>query len=218
MPACIKYRLELKIIKNIVLGLFLLSFASVGAQNPETTETAEDQSLKGKFQELIDKSESFQEYKVIKRDRLTSFWAEVNDTLVLNGTDRSRLHTDLKTANKNISALEVQLRETKEELEKVTFEKDRMSFLGLELIKSSYSYLVWGIILGLLILLAAAYVRFISTSRIAERIKTENRELQSESEEFKKNAREKETKLKRELQTEINTVEELKQRVTLPKN
>ena len=179
-------------------------------------DTASNQSLERKFQDLIDKSETYQDYKVIGRDRLASFWSEVADTLVQNGKDRVDLEENLETVNKNISEVEVQLKETQEELGLVTFEKDRISFLGSELLKNQYSYLVWGIILILAILVVVANVRYISTSRTSKRAKREGQELESEFEEFRKSAREKETKLRRELQTEINTVEELKQKVTLP--
>jgi len=205
-----------KLLIYLFLGWFLLSVTQVKGQKPEVADTATDQSLERKFQDLIDKSETYQDYKVIGRDRLASFWSEVTDTLVQNGKDRVDLEENLETVNKNISEVEVQLKETQEELGLVTFEKDRIAFLGLELLKNQYSYLVWGIILILAILVVVANVRYISTSRTTKRAKREGQELGSEFEEFRKNAREKETKLRRELQTEINAVEELKQKVTLP--
>ena len=208
----------MKLLIYLFLSWFLLSVAQVKGQNPEEADTAIDQSLERKFQDLIDKSETYQDYKVIGRDRLASFWSEVTDTLVQNGKDRVDLEENLRAVNKNISQVEVQLKESQDELEMVKFEKDRISFLGLELIKNQYSYLVWGIILILAILVVVANVRYITTSRTTKRVKREGHELQSEFEEFKKKTLEKETKLRRELQTEINTVEELKQKVTLHKS
>ena len=148
---------------------------------------------------------------------MRSFWTDVNDSLELYAKSRRKLEEGLQTAGKNISELEVELKRTQEDLEQVTLQRDRISFLGLELIKKNYSYIVWGIILVLMILVLVAYSRFISANRITDRVKKESAELELGLEEFKKSAREKETKLKRELQTEINTVEELKQKVTLPR-
>ncbi len=204
-------------VKYIYLGGLLLFFTKIQGQIPPRAETKKSESLEGKFRQLNDESETYQEYKVVRRDRLGSFWSEVTDTLARNAQNKAKVQANLQTAEKNISDLENQLEETEQALEQVTFEKDRISFLGWQLIKSTYSFLVWGVIVLLAILVVIYQLRYTRAGRITERTKKQGRELESEFEGFKNNAREKETKLRRELQTEINKVEELEQRVTFHK-
>jgi len=64
-------------------------------------------------------------------------------------------------------------------------------------------------------LLVIMIVKFNSSNYTTTRVKNDFQELSEEYEEFKKRTREKETKLKRDLQTEVNTVEDLKKKLPL---
>ena len=195
----------------------MLVLYRVEAQDSVVIETEKDQSLRGRFIEITENSETYQNYKVINRDRLDLFWSQVDDSLARYQKGRAKLEADLDEANQGIAATKNQITQTQGELEEVKFQRDRISFLSLDLLKNNYSYLVWSIIAVLASLLVISYLRYINNNRTTKKVKKESREIESEFEEFKKRAREKEIKLKRDLQTEINTVEELKQKVTLHK-
>jgi septal ring factor EnvC (AmiA/AmiB activator) len=66
------------------------------------------------------------------------------------------------------------------------------------------------LIFALLIAALVLYFRFQSANRITQQTRKEYQTLQSEFDEHRQRTRENETKLKRDLQTEINRVEELK--------
>jgi septal ring factor EnvC (AmiA/AmiB activator) len=85
-----------------------------------------------------------------------------------------------------------------------------MEFLGIGLTKGTYIVFTWVLIFALLIAVLVLYFRFNSANKITLQTRKEYASLQSEFEGHRQRARETETKLKRDLQTEINRIEEMK--------
>lgn len=192
-----------------IISLFLLGTPLVSLS--QTTEEANgDQSLKGQFQEMLDKSESYTEYKVIKRTNLTQFSKAVQDSLKVNRVEIKGLKetvadqsSQINTLSRRITDLETQLAQS-EEL------RESLSFLGINLNKATYHTIVW-VIIGVLAAFGAfAYTSFIRSNKVTAKSKKEYKALEVEYEEHKKKSHEKQIKLGRELQTERNRVEELK--------
>lgn len=77
--------------------------------------------------------------------------------------------------------------------------------------------LTGGIILALLIALAVMAVQHKSSKRVAVEKRNAFDEVSEELAEHKKNAREREIKIKRELQTERNLVEDMKEQLAAAK-
>ena len=80
----------------------------------------------------------------------------------------------------------------------------------MSLTKSAYITYTWTIIIILLIAVALLWIRFKSAHAVTSSTLTKLKLLQDEFESHRKNSREKESKLRRELQTEINRVEEMR--------
>jgi len=199
-------------------AIILVANLSLG-QNPDSKATSRSQpsTLKGNFENMKDKSETYQIYKVIPRERLDAFWSAVEDSLALNARNLNQVRTELGSTSQDVTNLRAQLEENEAALEQVTYKRDRISFLGIDLVKSTYSTMAWGMIFFLSIVVAVFYLKFTNSNRVTTKVKKEHQGLLDEFEEFRNRAREKEIKLKRELQTEINSVEELKQKVTIKK-
>ena len=90
------------------------------------------------------------------------------------------------------------------------FGRDRISFLGVPLLKITYNSIVWGIILILGIIAVVLFLRFMKSNAITKSTRKEYRVLEEEFESYKKNTRENEINIKRDLQTAHNTIEDLK--------
>ena len=61
------------------ITLFLL-ISPVFSQAQDTEDAEGPQTLKRQFQEMLDKSESYTDYKVIKRSRLSQYSKAVHDS------------------------------------------------------------------------------------------------------------------------------------------
>ena len=193
------------------LAFFLFS-APVFSQAQSSSEAPGNQTLKYRFQEMLDKSETYTEYKVIKRTNLSQYSEAVQDSLHANRLEINTLKakvneqkSQLTQLSNRITDLETQLA-TSEEL------RESLSFLGINFNKVTYHLIVWVIIGGLLFFGVFAYSSYIRSYRVTSKSRKEYKALEVEIEEYKKKSHEKQIKMGRELQTERNRVEELKAR------
>jgi len=116
--------------------------------------------------------------------------------------------TDLKTREGNeqaaMAAITDSLVLVREELQTAQQEKDSFSFIGISLQKATYSLIMWGIVLLLAIALATFIYRFNQSHVVTRDTRKAIADLQDEFDQHRKKALEKEQKLKRQLQDEIN--------------
>ena len=189
------------------LPLFLLLIHTSQLAAQETPET-----LTAKYESLIQTSETYDVYKVIRINRIQSMWAEVEDTL----SHWKRKNTVL---SQQISSAEGELEEKAAEVEQLTAELQQtkkitstISFLGINFEKESYHLMVWAIILVLLAVAISVFVMHQRNFQVTKLAKDELEKSQLELEDYRSKAREKQLKVKRELQTALNQLEELKKK------
>ncbi|MEM0940105.1 MAG: hypothetical protein AAF600_08280 [Bacteroidota bacterium] len=168
----------------------------------------QERSLSEKYQILIQTSESYNQYKVIPEANMDAFWSEVMDSLTRNNQKMQSLSSQLsdqKEAIDSLNSIKIQLNR---ELEESLAYNDSISFLGISFTKLGYHVIVWGIIFILTILGMIIYFMFLKSNKVTIRSKKELEEVKTSYEQHKNKARQHEIKLKRELQTAINTLEE----------
>lgn len=198
----------MKFFSVLIIAVFLSSsFTAFSQDEPETPN-----DLQNQFQELKSNSNNYQIYKVVKETSLDNFWKSIADTLKADRNQIKSLNTEVAGLNNELSGLKNQVTERDASLEDQEYQIEHMSFLGMSLTKGTYVTFTWILIFILFIAALILYFRFNSANRITVKAKNEYHTLDEEFEAHKKRSRETESKIKRELQTEINTVQELKQK------
>ena len=109
-----------------------------------------------------------------------------------------------QTQQKEISDLKTNLGSTQSTLDATNLEKNNMSLLGLQMSKTNYNILMWAIIGGLLALLLMFIFKFKSSNAITKSAKKTLTETEEEFEEHRRSALEREQKVRRQLQDELN--------------
>ncbi len=193
-----------------LLGFLLLITLSGFGQTNTTQDPPADQSLRGQFQEMIDKAESYTEYKVIKRTTLNQFSKAVQDSLAANRTEINSLKNQVQDQKSQIDQLSKRIGDLEAQLAESESLRESLSFLGINLNKTTYHLIVWVLIIGLAGFGMFAYTSFVRSNIITSKTKKEYATLEVAFDEHKKGSHEKQIKIARELQTERNTVEELK--------
>lgn len=185
--------------KFIVLSITIaLSFISAG------------QDLSTKFQEMMESSETYETYKVIRINTINSFWSEVEDSLNVKDKNIQSLKTEIDQLESELSGLEARLSEVKADLDQSKELNDTINFLGADLNKSLYHIIVWVIIAALVVVLFIVFGMYTQSHKVTRKAQKEFHEVQNEFENFKDKAREKQVKLKRDLQTAVNTIEDMR--------
>jgi len=195
------------------LGLLTtLVFATV-ISLAQADQDAAPNTLENQFEELKKKSNNYQNYEVVDRVILDKFWDNIEDSLNVQKQEISSLKKNLSSTQKNVKELESQISERDNKITEQSELIDNMSFLGIQIGKGTYVTITWAIIFVLIIVVLVVYFRFKKANKVTTETRKEFNSLQSEFEAHRQKARENETKIKRDLQTEINRVEEMKEKL-----
>lgn len=143
-------------------------------------------------------------YEVVRTINLDKLRANVKDTLVAAYKKQAELQATIKGHEATIAALNNDLKTVTGNLEDVTEEKDSMSFLGIQVSKTTYNLILWTVIAGLFALLMLFIFKFRRSNILTQEAKNNLSDLEVEYENHRRRALEREQKISRQLQDEIN--------------
>jgi tetrahydromethanopterin S-methyltransferase subunit B len=206
----------MKSFRILILLLFVFSISSLSAQ--ETTTIQELSLDKGpitsQFDFIYKKSGNYRadgkRYEVVRTISLDKLRQNVLDSLKSVNQKIVGLNTTIAGHEATITSLNKKLEETTNSLTGVTEEKDSMSFLGMLVSKAAYNSILWSVILGLLALMLFFMYKFRRSNILTQDAKTSLAEVEEEYVDHRRRALEREQKISRQLQDEINKYRKLK--------
>ncbi|RRQ48267.1 tRNA (guanine-N1)-methyltransferase [Maribacter algicola] len=198
-------------ISRLLFFLAVLLTASVSfAQDSEDDESLSLDSgpIGSQFEYVTKKSGNYRadgvRYEVVRETNLYKLRENVLDSLKAFNKRIAELNSTISEHETTISSINKKLEETTTNLAAVTEEKDSMSFLGLSVSKGTYNIILWTIIAGLFILLGLFVYKFRSSNILTQEAKQNLAELEVEYEDHRRRALEREQKISRKLQDELN--------------
>ncbi|RZS92635.1 tRNA (guanine-N1)-methyltransferase [Aquimarina brevivitae] len=187
------------------LFVMLFSIFTLSAQEDLSAEEALNKAaIEDQFDILIQKSGRYQDYKVVKQIYLNKLKSNVTDSINNLETSLKERNSQIAQQKNTLDQLQKNLAETNEKLAVITNEKDSISFFGALLNKSTYRTIMWLIIVALLLLLGFFIFKFKNSNTITIQAKNSLADLEAEFEEHRRRALEREQKVMRKLQDEIN--------------
>jgi len=199
-----------------VLTLTLFTFFTVTFSFAQADSTATSQELSldkspiaGQFEFVIKKSTNWrdakgQSYEVVRNQWLDQLKSHTLDSLkVITDKHTATLKT-ITSQDKNIKALNAKLNATQTDLDTVNSKKDEISLFGIGLSKGTYNTILFSIIAVLIGLLAFFIYQFKNSNVLTKEAKHQLTEVEAEFDEHRRNALEREQKVRRQLQDEIN--------------
>ncbi|PTM04190.1 MAG: tRNA (guanine-N1)-methyltransferase [Bacteroidetes bacterium] len=199
----------MKTLKFLGLTLIMvISANSLYAQDNET-QSLNEGSINDQFEFILRKSGNFkgttgQQYEAVNRSMFLTLQAHTIDSLKTLQSKLDNSNSTIQTQQKEIDDLKSNLDTTQSTLDATNLEKNNMSLLGLAMSKTSYNILMWSIIAGLLTLLLIFIYKFKSSNAITKASKKTLAETEEEFEEHRRSALEREQKVRRQLQDELN--------------
>lgn len=183
---------------------FLLVFFSFTAIAQEIPEDSVPNTLDHQITEVFEKSNNYQNYKVIEKVKLNTLKKNILDSVSgLQSTILSQ-QSDISKRKKTIDSLNISLTKVKEELNESQERESGIEFLGMLTSKTTYNSIVWILILILLIVGGFFFYRYSTSHSIIRDDRQKIEELEAENEEMRRSHLEREQKLRRKLQDEIN--------------
>jgi gas vesicle protein len=188
--------------KKFLLISTMFAFAfSAFAQS----ENAMDQgTIENQFEYLLENSNKWEDFKLVKRPWIEKLQNNVADSLNTLQNQIDANQNILDKYKSETDALNAELEKANMQLLEIQKEKDSISFLGMFLEKNTYKNMMYAISAGLLTFLLIFFYQYKKSNSITTEIKSTLAEVQEEFSTYKKRSLEKEQKLARELQNELN--------------
>ncbi len=186
--------------------LVIFSIIAFGIQFD--AEAQDDAKLSDQYQNMVESSETFEKYKVIAITKVNSFGRIMNDSINSLKESVSSARNARLTAEKERDSAKSQMTKIKNELEATLNAVDEMPFLGIPMSKTTYNVVMWSIVVILIAGLVIVYVMFLNNFRTTRQAKKDKELVDQELEDLRKRSHDKQVKIKRELQTALNKLED----------
>ena len=191
------------------LTLLLCSTTNAQVNNDEENLSLNSGTIDNQFEYVFRKSGNFkgtkgQKYEAVKQAWLLKLKANVLDSLKTTYQELDKTQVVVTTQANTIESLNSELSGTKEELTNTIAQKDSMELFGMPMTKPNYSLTLWSIVGVLSALLLFFIYKYKSSNSITKQANTSLAEIEEEFEEHRRNALEREQKVRRQLQDMIN--------------
>lgn len=188
--------------KSYILTILFLSISFISFSQNE--ESQESNSIEGQFDKIYRTSTTYQVYKVIGKDKYQILKKNVLDSLKDAKNLISEKENLLKTERENIKKTKEVLSKTQADLEESNKKENSISLFGTQLSKTSYNLLLWSIIIISLLALFYFIFKFSQSNVLTKQAQNNLLDVEQEFEQHRKKSIEREQKLRRQLQDEVN--------------
>ena len=166
------------------------------------------QTLEKKWNSMVEKSNSYNSHKIIRSEELNGMWSSVQDSLMMMRVRVKNEQNKVNTQNSEITNLNAKIKASNERFNAVSQERDNAD----DRASSNVTYILtlWICLAIVCLICAVLYFLFNKSNSLTKQKTNDYEQLLKSFEDYKTSKLEVERKLKREIQTYMNTVEEMK--------
>ncbi|MBZ0327157.1 MAG: hypothetical protein K8F54_06090 [Altibacter sp.] len=190
--------------KRKLAALLPILFIVLSLTAQEETQESNPNSLESQFVNVIDKSNSYQEFKVISKAKLHLLRKNILDSVAALETTIETIQTEIESQKEQIASLSQDLKATQESLLLSKEKEDGIEFFGMFTKKSTYNAIMWGIILFLLAGMMFFVYRYKSSNALTKAARKKLDEVELDFDIHRQKSLEELQQLGRKLQDEIN--------------
>lgn len=187
--------------KFLIISLLLISSATFGQANVKFIDTG---SVKNQFDYLITKSYKYKDFKNVKTTWLYKIKANVADSLTASKKEILSSYKTINSQKRTIDSLKLTLNSSGDTITNLNSQIESISFIGIQFKKETFKTIMLSIIGVLAALLLLFITKFKSSNSITTQTKLNLKEVEDEYEDHRKRALEREQKVMRRLQDELN--------------
>lgn len=189
--------------KKIILLAFPLFLFTLTITAQDSIQIKKN-TLSEQMTDAFDKSNSYQEYKVVKKTQLTTLRRNILDSVSTLQKRIALMESELSQEKIAVDSLGQNLKTTQQNLIKAKEKEDGIAVFGILTSKTTYNSIMWGIIVILIFISGFLFYRFLNSHKITNAAQLSMAEMEIELEDYRRNSLEREQKLRRKLQDEVN--------------
>ncbi|HKX87097.1 MAG TPA: hypothetical protein VJL37_10500 [Flavobacterium sp.] len=191
-----------------ILLLLVISSLGITVANAQEKATITN-SIAKQFDYILMKSESYQDLKIVKRKVIESLQQDVLGSISKIESELYSSKSVMSQQQNQISSLQNKLTATSATLSKYTNEGPKVTFLGIEFDQHVFATLFAVILFGSVIAVLFFALRYKKSNAVMAHSKSLLSELEEEYQNYKQKSIEREQKISRLLQDEINRQKKL---------
>lgn len=166
------------------------------------------QTLDDQYKTLKEEAGNYKQFKVIDEAALNNFWKTTMDSVKTLKNEKAALFSENSQKQSTIRQLESTIETKDNQIEELDAQTSSISVFGAVMEKTTFIFFSFFTIGALIVVLLLLLYQYKDNNRVAkEKVKAFDK-LNNDFEEYKRNALEKQMKLRRDLQTERNKLEE----------
>lgn len=188
------------------MKLYLLTIATILLTTISFAQetVVEDTSINGQFETLLRISTNYKRYKVINKEKISQLRQNVLDTIKDSQNLVAKQNTLLAAEKQKIESSQKLLNKTQLDLSASLLREDSIFLFGAALSIVNYSIILWTLILSLISVLIYIILKLLKNNILTKEAKHNLLIVEKELAQYTKNSIEREQKLRRKLQDEIN--------------
>ena len=192
--------------KAYQMKLYLLTIATILLTTISFSQetVVEDTSINGQFETLLRISTNYKRYKVINKEKISELRQNVLDTIKDSQNLVAKQNALLAAEKQKIESSQNILNKTQLDLSASLLREDSIFLFGAALSKINYSIILWTLILSLVGVLIYIILKLLKNNILTKEAKQNLLIVEKELAQYTKNSIEREQKLRRKLQDEIN--------------
>ena len=179
----------------IVTAVPILAFA----QSNLIASVSDSTDIKGQFEHLYKKSNTFEQYKVIPINSFNMLKQNATDSIRLYKKEATIHLNETASLNNKLEASNAEIARLKEELSTTQNMQNSVKLLGIGIDKRAYNLIMWGVIFCLAIFSIILFLVYKRGHQVVKDAKTRLMEVQEDLEKLRKSGILREQKLGHEL-------------------
>lgn len=168
----------------IITSAPILTFAQTNSIASATDST----SIKGQFEYLYKKSNTFEQYKVIQISDYNKLKQNATDSIRTYKKEATNHLNETKSLNNKLETINAEVVQLKEELTTTQNMQNSINLLGIEVNKKAYSLIMWGVIFCLAIISTVLFLMYKRGHQVVKEARTRLKEVQDDLEKHRKSA------------------------------
>ena len=184
--------------------LIVVLLVSLTCFSQATKKFIDSGAISEQFDNLYENSNNYQDYKVVKKNWLMKLKSNVSDSISTSKSDLLNSFLTVKKQQATIDSLQSVQSISKETISNLNVKTDSISFLGVAFKKRIFKTIIISVVSILTLLLVFFIAKSKRSYGLINEVKMNLKETEEEYENHRKTALEREQKVRRQLQDELN--------------
>lgn len=168
----------------IITSVPILSFA----QSNSIASATDSTDIKGQFEQLYKKSNTFELYKVILISDYNTLKKNSTDSIQMYKKGATNHLQETNSLNNNLETINAEVAQLKEELSATQNMQNSINLLGIAVNKKTYSLIMWGVIFCMAIISTVLFLMYKRGHLVVNEARTRLKEVQEDLEKHRKSA------------------------------